>query len=61
MLAGWEETRRRYLALNWICGFATWTAFGLFDRARLSSSSAASCLRHGSRKRFAVSVGLIAG
>ncbi len=28
--AGWEDTRRRYFALNWIRAVATWTAFGLF-------------------------------
>jgi hypothetical protein len=28
--AGWEAIRRRYYALNWIRGAATWVAFGLF-------------------------------
>ena len=27
---GWEATRKRYFALNWIRALATWTAFGLF-------------------------------
>jgi len=27
---GWEATRRRYFALNWIRAAATWTAFALF-------------------------------
>jgi len=28
--AGWEATRRRYFALNWIRAAATWIAFALF-------------------------------
>lgn len=27
--SGWEATRRRYFALNWIRAAATWVAFGL--------------------------------
>jgi hypothetical protein len=30
MPAGWESTRRYYFTLNWVRGFATWAAFGLF-------------------------------
>jgi hypothetical protein len=30
MPAGWEATRRRYFALDWIRAAATWTAFALF-------------------------------
>jgi hypothetical protein len=29
MPSGWEATRRRYFALNWIRAAATWAAFGL--------------------------------
>jgi hypothetical protein len=30
MPEGWEATRRRYFALNWIRAAATWAAFALF-------------------------------
>jgi hypothetical protein len=30
MPQGWEATRRRYFALDWIRAAATWVAFGLF-------------------------------
>ena len=30
MPTGWQATRWRYFALNWIRAVATWTAFGLF-------------------------------
>jgi hypothetical protein len=37
MPAGWEATRGRYFALNWIRAVAVWTAFGLFLAALVES------------------------
>jgi hypothetical protein len=35
---GWEATRRRYFALDWIRAAATWMAFGLFLAALVELS-----------------------
>ena len=37
MPAGWEGPRNTYLRLNWIRMAATWTAFGLFLAALITS------------------------
>ena len=36
MPAGWEATRQRYFALDWIRAAATWAAFALFLAALLA-------------------------
>ena len=36
MPANWVTTRKRYFALNWIRGAATWTAFAVFLAALLA-------------------------